>query len=277
MAGRAQDPGKRGGGRLGLACAVAVLAAVAAGPAAAAPPAEQGKALFATTCAGCHTVGGGKKVGPDLEGVVARLGADRVRAFILAPARERPGTAMPDLGLTTSQADALVAFLAASAPPAPAPAPAPAPVPAQGDADRGKNLFTGADRLDRGGPPCLSCHSIAGIGALGGGALGPDLTKASTKYGGLQALRGLLASLPFPTMAPIYRDRPLAAGEQADLAAFLERASRSERPGSAVWALFLLGLGGVVLFLLLVALAWPRRALSVRRRLLGTSSTAAKG
>lgn len=249
---------------------VALLAAAA--PALAARPAEEGKAIFAKTCAGCHSLGGGKKVGPDLEGVVGRLGSDRVRAFILDPQRERPGTAMPDLGLTAAQAAALVAFLATSAPPAPAPAPRPAP--ARGDADRGKNLFTGADRLDRGGPPCLSCHSVAGIGALGGGALGPDLTTASAKYGGLRALRGLLSSLPFPTMTPIYRKRPLTAAEQADLAAFLERASRSERPGSAAWALLLLGLGGVVLFCLLVALAWPRRALSVRRRLLRSSSTA---
>jgi len=254
-----------------------VTAALLPGSAFPAQPAARGKALFETTCAGCHTVGGGKKVGPDLRGVVGRLGAGAVRAFILDPGKERPGTAMPDLGLSGAQADALVSFLGAASTTAAAPKPAPPPPPAKGDAGRGKNLFTGADRLDNGGPPCLSCHSVAGIGALGGGALGPDLTKAYAKYGGAKGVPGVLAALPFPTMTPIFRSRPLTAREQADLAAFLAQASRSERPGSAVWALLLLSLGGVALLFVAAAAIWPRRALTVRRRLLRTSSTTAKG
>ncbi|MFN3338009.1 MAG: hypothetical protein ACK42I_10985, partial [Thermomicrobium sp.] len=45
-----------------------------------------------------------------------------------------------------------------------------------GDPIRGKELFTGVLRFENGGPPCQACHSIGGIGALGGGQLGPDLT-----------------------------------------------------------------------------------------------------
>ena len=45
-----------------------------------------------------------------------------------------------------------------------------------GNAAVGKLLFTGEQSFASGAPPCMSCHS-AGVGVLGGGALGPDLTK----------------------------------------------------------------------------------------------------
>ena len=56
------------------------------------------------------------------------------------------------------------------------PAAVAAPVEA-GDANVGRALFTGEIRFENAGPPCISCHST-GVGALNGGALGPNLTKA---------------------------------------------------------------------------------------------------
>ncbi len=252
---------------------VAIAAALAAWLTLAGPAAGQdGKTVFRQKCAGCHTIGGGKKVGPDLKGVGDRLGgSDAVAEFVSDPAAVRPGTAMPNLGLTQAEVSGLVAFLTGGAAPKPAPTrPAP-PKPARGDAARGKNLFTGAKQLANGGPPCLSCHTIAGIGSLGGGALGPDLTGAYAKYGGATGVPGVLATLPFPTMIPIFRSRGLTAAEQADLLAFLEQASRSKRPGSSVGPLLGLGIGGVAVMFAFALLAWPRRALSVRRKLVNHS------
>jgi len=46
----------------------------------------QGKDLFATKgCVGCHKIGGGKLVGPDLKGVTARRDQDWVVKMILRP------------------------------------------------------------------------------------------------------------------------------------------------------------------------------------------------
>lgn len=241
---------------LGLAAAGASLFGPAG--ASAASPGEQ---LFSERCSGCHSIGGGKLVGPDLEGVVGRLGAEAVAAMIRDPQQQRPGSAMPDLGLSEAEVAALVTFLTGGATPPPA---APSR-PAAGDADRGRNLFEGSARLENEGPPCLSCHSIAGIGSLGGGQLGPDLTGAWVKYGGAKGVASALATLPFPTMTPIFSGRPLTKAEQADLAAFLERASTSQRPGSSAWKLLLLGAGGAVLAVLLAFVLWPRRRLVVRR------------
>jgi mono/diheme cytochrome c family protein len=243
-----------------------------------------GEALFKQNCAGCHTLGGGDTVAPDLKGVVARAGEERVRAFIATPekvlASGDPEVAallkrfnnvkMPNLGLTPEKVDALVAYLkggSAAKPAAPKPKPA-----AAGDAAAGKRLFNGQTHLANGGPACNSCHTIAGAGALGGGSVGPDLTKAYSKYGGAKGVPSVLASLPFPTMQPVYADHALTTGEQADLAAFLAASDGKTSPGDSTWPLVLLGVGVVALAVLVALVVWPRRRLVVRRTIAPTST-----
>ena len=46
---------------------------------------EDGKAIFGQLCQGCHTIGGGKLVGPDLKGVADLRERTWVESFILAP------------------------------------------------------------------------------------------------------------------------------------------------------------------------------------------------
>jgi len=248
-----------------MRCAIIVSAAALlafSGLAAAAGnggPAAEGQVLFKADCASCHTIGGGNLVGPDLEGIVATAGESTVRGFIADPtgmiASGNPtigalvtkfhGVHMPDLGLTPAQVSALVAFLQTQGGSAAHPATTPsAPVRPAVNPAVGKALFTGATQLAHGGPACISCHTIAGVGSLGGGQVGPDLTRAATKYGGAKGLASVLASIPFPKMVPIYDGHPLTTAEQADLAAFL-----------------------------VMLAVWPRRrALAVRRRIAPTST-----
>jgi len=52
----------------------------------AAPPAqssEAGEAIFTQKCSGCHTVGQGDKVGPDLDGVTRRRNAEWLTRWLL--------------------------------------------------------------------------------------------------------------------------------------------------------------------------------------------------
>jgi len=263
-----------------FASLVVVGASVPAGSATAAV--DEGKEVFDSLCAGCHTVGGGKKVGPDLAGLPDRVDRAWAEKFILAPqdviASGDPtakrlvaeyGMPMPDVGVTDAQIVPLLAFLGYEAAPAPQPAPTPSPTPApapapKGDAERGKHLFTGADRLSAGGPSCLSCHSVAGVGALGGGALGPDLTGAYAKYGGAQGLASALEAMTFPTMAPIFAGKPLTAGERADLIAFLAAAPTKERTAGAAGKLIVLSVGLAVLIVLAALAFWRRRLGGVR-------------
>lgn len=254
--------------------------------------ATTGETIFRQKCAACHTIGGGRLVGPDLKGVTAQRDAAWLKAFIATPdkalaagdpiatqlLKESNNVPMPNLGLSPREVDEILAFLAAqdgaAAPTTPAtPAPAaptpPAALPA-GDAAQGARLFTGAAKLQGGGTPCIACHSVAGAAALGGGALGPDLTQVQTRYGGQQGLAAVLAGLPFPSMQSIYATRPLTPAEQADLLAFFARADQEGRPPlTQRHLLFILG-GGVGLAGVLfggMAFFWPRQRLSIAQRL----------
>ncbi len=139
-----------------------------------------------------------------------------------------------------------------------------------GDSSVGKELFEGTIRFENGGPPCLACHSVAGIGALGGGALGPDLTNAYAKFG-RDAIDAILATTPFPTMQPIFDEQPLTEEEQSHLAVFLEQAPLTERAAASVGQLALLALAGATILLLLVRFRWSRRVIDVRKPMLARS------
>ena len=271
--------------------AVAVVLTTVVGPLSASAAADQdGKAVFEQLCQGCHTIGGGKLVGPDLQGLADRREQAWVEAFLRDPAAviesgdpianellDKYGAVMPDLGVSDSQLTALVAFLGfEQAPPtgtAPTETtPTETTALAVGDADRGKLLFEGSDRFDEGGPACLSCHSVAGVGALGGGRLGPDLSGAFEKFGGAQGLDGVLAAVAFPTMAPIFTDRQLSADERADLVAFLESAASEERDAGQAGKLVALAVGVAAVIALLALLVWRRRLAGVRRPLVDSAT-----
>lgn len=133
-----------------------------------------------------------------------------------------------------------------------------------GDPEKGKDLFSGADSFENGGPACQSCHSAAGLGGLGGGELGPDLTPAFDKFGEA-GLAANLETLAFPTMLPVFEGKLLTPEEQADVLAFLGDAGSLERSSSETFQLTLLAIAGGIVLLLLAQLIWRRRLKNVRR------------
>jgi len=284
---RSSGARRAAGAFLGALVVAIVIGAFSAGAGAAD---EDGKAIFGQLCAGCHTIGGGKLAGPDLQGLADRRERAWVERFIQAPdeviASGDPiakqllaeyGAQMPNLGVSDAQLAALVAFLGfEQTPPPTVTTPTtdttqtePAP---KGDADRGKRLFEGSERFDAGGPSCLSCHSVAGVGALGGGQLGPDLTAAFAKYGGARGLEGVLEAVAFPTMAPIFTRKALTAEERADLVAFLESAADDQRPGRQAGKLVGLSAGVAAAIALVALVIWRRRLNGVRRSLVDRST-----
>lgn len=84
-----------------------------------------GQALFLKTCGGCHTVGRGNKVGPDLEGVSTRRSRDWLAAYIMEPeklragkdpvalalAQKYPAVRMPNLGLSEFDSSDVIAYI----------------------------------------------------------------------------------------------------------------------------------------------------------------------
>jgi cytochrome c oxidase subunit 2 len=90
------------------------------------PSPDEGRALIAQKpCIGCHVIpgvpGATGTVGPNLAGVASRKtiaggavpnnGPDDLKKWILNPPALKPGTAMPNLGLTDDEATKIVAYL----------------------------------------------------------------------------------------------------------------------------------------------------------------------
>jgi len=287
-----------------LVLAVLLLLAAGVGQARAAS-ADEGEQLFQQSCASCHTIGGGDTVGPDLAGVLDRSDREFVKQFILAPDAmiaagdptatallEKYGVPMPNLGLTEDQVASLIAYLEAAGgtaggggsttttpattTPAETTPATTTPAAVAGNAAAGHDLFTGSTQFANGGPPCMSCHTIAGLSGLGGGNVGPvaDLTNAAAKYGGEAGLTGVLTTIAFPTMQPIFANQPLTPQEVADLVAFIaaapqQGAAATSSTGKFIGLAFAV-IGGLVLLSLVV---WRRRLIAVRRPLVSRSTS----
>ena len=146
---------------------------------------------------------------------------------------------------------------------------------AEPSAGAGRELFDGARPFRNGGAPCGACHDPGGPSLALAATLGPEL---ATGLAGMDAaaLDGLLESMPFPTMAPIYGGRPLTPGERADLSAFLLEAAREGPPPAGRRFEGRAAVLAAVLFLAL-ALAWRRRKGSTRDRLLARAPHATGG
>jgi mono/diheme cytochrome c family protein len=258
---------------------ILVFATAAQAQAPASPAFQQeggdGAEIFNLKCAGCHTIGGGKGVGPDLQDVTVRREPGWVKDFISDPdsmldsdpvaeqlLKDFNNLRMPNLGLTKEEVDSLVVFLSD---PRTLPQ-TPAEPTVSGSAPVGKLLFRGETPLTNGGPSCIACHSVNGLAGLGGGALGPDLTHAVQRLGET-GLASSMKTISFPTMLEPFKNRPLTPQEQADLLAYLKDADRVQGPVQAVnpgaltahtGIIFGIGLAGAIALFGLLLPIWMR-------------------
>lgn len=243
---------------------------------------------FKRNCANCHTIGGGRLVGPDLKNVTERKDKEWLSRFLLNPkamidsgdayaaqlfqdSRGVLMTTVPDI--TAERADNLLTLIEAESKLERSQfAGAFSAIPdrpfTEQEMEQGRQLFVGLKPLASGGPACLSCHSVQGASLLGGGQLGPDLTAVWNKLQGRKGLAAWLSSPPTPTMQPVYRNHPLDSQEILELVAYLESA-KDERETSSVarFTFFLLGLAGTAGGFVLFDYVWRRRFRAVRREL----------
>jgi mono/diheme cytochrome c family protein len=253
-----------------------------------APPlaAQSARDYFHQNCAGCHTIGGGRIVGPDLKNVTERRDRAWLTRFLPNPKalidagdpiavtlrQESLGVMMPTLPtMTPARVQEVLDFLTAESRVTSSP---PVVVTIQhpftpDDVAMGRGLFTGVHRLRRGGPPCLSCHTIGGLPPLGGGRLGPDLTLVWERLQGRTGLSAWLGAPATATMQSVFNTAPLQTDEILSLVAFFDVAARTGRPVDSAGQLtfFMLGMGGAVCGLALAGAIWRRRFRGVRRSL----------
>ncbi len=127
-------------------------------------------------CIGCHTIlGNGTYFAPDVTKVAAKKPKSFLKQFLMDPRAVNRHAVMPALGITSTEADNLIAFLdwiskvdTNGWPPK--------PILATAASLGGQQLSAG--QLVYQSQGCSNCHSITGIG----GTLGPDLTKEGAKH-----------------------------------------------------------------------------------------------
>jgi len=247
---------------------------------------------FKTNCASCHTIGGGRLTGPDLKNVTQRQSREWLVKWILDPEgilnsgdpyalklqKESRGAIMRRTpGINQDLANALLNLIdeeskkeksqfagtrLSDRPLLP------------GDIEEGRKLFTGQKALINGGPSCIGCHHVNSFnGILGGGRLGPNLTRAYARLQGRKGLSAWLIAPPGLTMSPVFKEHPLDEKEILPLVAFLKNETEKDAPQSSALMInfILFGLGGVVVLLVLFDLIWSRRFKGVRQALLKES------
>ena len=238
--------------------------------------AQDGEAKFKSTCGSCHSIGGGKRVGPDLQGVGERRKEDWLINFIKHPqqmidsdpdaktmAAEFLPVVMPDQPLTDDEIKAILGYINGGA----AIATAEPEVPARATADAtkeeidfGRQLFTGVASFEEGGASCISCHNVNYEDVVPGGLLAKDLTEAWSRVGEDAGLMGILGSPAFPAMQQAYADHKLSEKEIFALTAFLNKVNSDKANQVATMnPLHYGGIAGIVIVFASIFLVWNKR------------------
>lgn len=242
---------------------------------------------FRQNCTSCHTIGGGRLVGPDLKNVTERKDRAWLQRFIANPKsvldsgdpyvlklkEEARGAVMPNIaGINESTAASLLALIDAES-----------KLPKSqfiglnigdqpftaADIRNGYLIFTGRRPLANGAAACLSCHTVQGIGGWGGGRLAPDLTKVYERLHGRKGLAAWLQAPATPTMRPLFVGASLTNDEIVPLVAWLEHSARQppRSDDNSQLSFFFLGLGGSAAAFIGADAIWRKRLRGVRRQL----------
>ncbi len=204
--------------------------------------ADEGKDIFQSKCAACHTIGKGRLVGPDLKNISEKRSQDWLIAFIkssttmiksgdadaVAISKEYNGLLMPDNPYSDSQILSVLEFIK------------------QGGAgdngqvvvavdilsettsaniEKGASIFSGKTRLTNGGAACSSCHSVKDERIFSSGTLAKDLTQ-TWEIMGSSGVAAIIKSPPFPVMNMAYSKHPITEEEMLNLTAYLKSVSK---------------------------------------------------
>jgi len=245
---------------------------------------EPGQQIFQQSCAACHTIGGGRGVGPDLAGVTEKRPEDWLIRYIKsqdAVLKSGDKTAqanwdeykmgMPDQPLTNAQIKAVLAHIktagsagTAGRDQAAAPEPPQTTPSVQLTADEirlGQNLFDGTVRFANGGPACNACHDVNHAGVVGGGIMAADLTVSFSRMGA-QGIEAMMVNAPFPVMQVAYEGKTLSPREVQALVGFLQQADKEhagQEPRHYGWRMFFAASGGVIVLFVFFSVIGARR------------------
>ncbi|OFX48898.1 MAG: hypothetical protein A2046_07900 [Bacteroidetes bacterium GWA2_30_7] len=201
--------------------------------------AQDGKALFERNCKACHSIGGGKKVGPDLKGITQKRNLDWLIKFVksskdliasgdadaVAIFEEFGKTPMPSHSMSTTEIQSIFDYIAKGVDAGSGTSTAKTdsmPAIFTASADIGRNIFTGAQPLQNGGPSCISCHSVKDSKVSNCGTYAKDLS-VSYVNGVVESMLGSM-----PAMISSYQNRELTFQEKSHLELYLKTVKENQ-------------------------------------------------
>jgi mono/diheme cytochrome c family protein len=248
---------------------------------------DPGEQVFNTTCFACHTIGGGRLIGPDLAGVHEKRSQEWLENFVkssqsmikagdpeaVALFEEYSGMTMPDAIASDEQIRQVLSYILAqsllaqgsidvpSADVAATDLATPVEPASEEDILAGQDLFQGSLRLVNGGPACNACHEVRNDAVIGGGILAAELTTVFSRMGGA-GVTAILGRAPFPVMQAAYVEHALTEYEVTALVAFLEFADSeqyNQLPRDYGLGLFASGVVGAGILFGLFGFVWRGR------------------
>lgn len=215
--------------------------------------------FFSQKCSGCHTIGKGNLVGPDLKEAVNWKSDEIAQSIKRMEKFTGPiaGSTIEELTkflkdekaqerLKAEEARALAAVSTSEEP---------------ASAEVGMKLFMSEQRFENKGMACIACHQIQGQG----GTMGKDLTDSVERLGEA-ALISTCEQPSYPVMKAIYRDHPVTKQEALHITKYLASlkgdTTRREDPPLALW-----GSGGAALFLVSMLFMYRNRNRGAHERL----------
>ena len=245
--------------------------------------------LFKMKCGICHTVGGGKLVGPDLVNIQDKRSEDWLISFIrssqkmiksgdsdaVAVFKEYNEVIMPDPMISDAEIKSLIKYIAeksgggsadTDAKPKKAEVVSAIENATSENVENGRRLFEGRTRFANGGPSCIACHNDLSNSFFAENSYSSKDISSSFSNMGEAGVKAILKNPPFPVMAKAFEGHELTDTEVHDLLAFLKGANKSNSSMSSGYILYGL-LGAFTLMLLYGGLWYKRKSKSVNHNI----------
>lgn len=205
--------------------------------------AQEGKKLFDANCKMCHTLGGGKIIGPDLKDISQKRDIVWFTKFVknsaqlinsgdtaaIAIAKEYNNFPMPPSLLSDVEIKDVYKFIETVSG---GPVTSTVVVDYLKDSKdenilMGYELFIGEKSFKNSGVSCIACHNVDHYGS--GGKLAKNLT-ASFNTIGANGIKGMMTSPAFPAMINSYSNNALTEEEVFNITSFLRATATNNLP-----------------------------------------------
>ena len=232
--------------------------------------------LFNLKCAICHTIGGGKLIGPDLINISEKRDREWLVEFISSSTKmiknndplavelfkENNNVLMPDPMISDDEISSILDYISAQSGGEVAEAKPYESIIANAtpeDMESGRAYFEGTKRFKDGGPSCYSCHNDISDYFFSENSYSTKDIRTSFRNLGEQGVRAILENPPFPVMNKAFEGHALRDNEIHDLLVYLrdEGGSNTKTLPSSGYAIY--GFGGAVLLFFLFAGFWYER------------------